>query len=105
VLRAFGRALAGLALVPTLVRAVGFDEAAMRAAIGGDLHATDRALELAKAGVPFRAAYAQAAAEMPQLAGRTPEESLHARVSLGGAQNPGLDRLAARASSLRQALN
>jgi hypothetical protein len=50
--------------------------------------------------VPFRTAYQQAAAEIPTLAGRTPEQSLEARVSLGGAANLGLDRIEARIRSL-----
>ncbi|MBL9104442.1 MAG: argininosuccinate lyase [Myxococcales bacterium] len=96
VLRAFERGLQGLALVPELVANLIVDAARMRAAIDPELHATDRAIELAAAGVAFRDAYRQAAAEMPQLAGRTPEESLIKRVSLGGAGNLGLERLEAR---------
>ncbi len=98
--RACERALAGLELVPALVDAVRFDEERMRAAITGDMHATDRALELARAGVPFRIAYARAARDIPTLAARTPEQSLEARVSLGGAANLGLDRLEQRLRAL-----
>lgn len=101
VLRAFERGLQGLALVPALIVSLELDEGRMRAAIDPELHATDRAIELAVAGVAFRDAYRQAAAEMPQLAGRTPEDSLIARVSLGGAGNLGLERLEARLAGLR----
>ena len=99
-LRAFSRALAGLELVPALVGALVFDEAALRAAITPDLHATDRALELVQQGVPFREAYRQAAAEIPQLSARTPEGSLRARRSLGAAGNLALERLEERLRSL-----
>ncbi len=101
VLRAFERGLQGLALVPALIASLTLDEARMRAAIDPELHATDRAIELAREGVAFRDAYRQAAAEMTQLAGRTPEQSLIARVSLGGAGNLGLERLAERLAALR----
>ena len=101
VLRAFDRGLQGLALVPALVARLELDAARMRAAIDPELHATDRAIELARAGVAFRDAYRQAAEEMHALADRTPEASLRARVSLGGAGNLGLERLGARLAALR----
>lgn len=100
-LRAFARALQGLQLVPTLIDGVVFDEGALRAAITPDLFATDRALELVVAGVPFRDAYLQAAQEIlspPANAGHDVDASLKARVSLGGAGNAGLERLARRLS-------
>lgn len=99
--RAVARAFAGLELVPALVDALVFDEAAMRAAITPDMFATDRALELAVQGVPFREAYVRAAAEIPGFAAKDPAESLRARVSLGGAAHLGLDRLEKRLHSLR----
>jgi argininosuccinate lyase len=102
VIRAFERGLQGLALVPALVASLQLDVGRMRAAIDRELHATDRAIELARAGVPFRDAYKRAAAEMHDLADRSPEDSLRARVSLGGAGNLGLDRLAARLGALRR---
>ena len=66
-----------------------------------DLYATDRALELVVEGVPFRDAYRQAAAEIPALAGRAPEDSLRARRSLGAAGNLALERLEERLRALR----
>ena len=103
-LRAFDRGLQGLALAPALIAALELDPARMRAAIDPALHATDRAIELAVAGVPFRDAYQQVAAEMhTTLQDRSPEHSLHARVSLGGAANLGLDRLDARLQAQRGA--
>jgi argininosuccinate lyase len=96
VVRAFGRALAGVALVPALVEKLVFNAPVLRRAISGDMYATDRALELVVDGVAFRDAYRQAAAEIPTFEGRDPDESLQKRVSLGGAGNLGLERLRAR---------
>lgn len=100
-LRAFARGLAGLELVPVLVDALVFDEAALRAAITPDMYATDRALELVGEGVPFREAYRVAASEMPTLVERTPEQSLRARRSLGSAGNLAIERLEERLRSLK----
>ncbi len=104
VLRAFPRALQGLALIPALLDGVEFDAVALRAAITPDLFATDRALELVVAGLPFRDAYRQAAAEIPTLGGRDVDGSLQARVSLGGAGNAGLDRLERRLNESNSAV-
>lgn len=103
VLRAFARGLQGLSLVPALIRELELDPARMRAAIDPELYATDRAVELTREGVPFRDAYRQAAAEMPlyKTQGRSPEQSLRDRVSLGAPGNLGLDRLRARLQALR----
>jgi argininosuccinate lyase len=100
-LRAFMRGLEGLALVPALIGSLGFDAVRMRAAITPELYATDRAIELTVAGLPFRDAYRQAALDMPGLGDRSPEDSLRARVSLGGAGQLGLGLLRARLDLLR----
>jgi argininosuccinate lyase len=96
VVRAFGRALQGAALVPALVERLEFNKSALKAAISADMYATDRALELVVEGMAFRDAYRQAAAEIPTCADRDPVVSLQQRVSLGGAGNLGLERLRAR---------
>lgn len=57
VLTAMNKVLPGVRFVPE----------AMRAALSPDLFATARALELVKAGVPFREAYQQAAASLADL--------------------------------------
>jgi argininosuccinate lyase len=101
-LRAIAAGLRAVALLPDLVRALEFDRAAMRAAITPELHATDRAVELARAGAPFRDAYRRVAAELGDLAGRTPEASLAARVSPGACGALGLDRLRARLDELER---
>lgn len=88
--------IAAIALVPRLVRGLAFDEAAMRAAISPEMYATDRAIELAVKGVPFRDAYRGVGNDLGAVDERTPERSIAERVSLGGAGNLGLDRIAAR---------
>ncbi|MEE4304307.1 MAG: argininosuccinate lyase [Wenzhouxiangella sp.] len=100
-IRAFERGLAGLALVPGLLESISWNETRMREAIAPALHATDRANELVGQGRPFREAYRQAAAEIEDLAGRTPEASLQARVSPGGNANLLLDRLRERLQTLK----
>jgi argininosuccinate lyase len=89
--------LAALALVPDLLARFQWNEAPMRAAIEPAMYATDRAIEQAAAGVPFRDAY-RAAAETATSAGdgRTPEGSLAARTSPGAGNDLRLDELRVR---------
>jgi argininosuccinate lyase len=94
-LRALRRGLDALAIVPPLLDALRWDEPRMRAAIEPAMYATDVAIERAQAGTPFRDAY-RAAAEAQDLAARTPEQSLAARVSPGAAADLRLDLLRAR---------
>jgi len=91
--------LTAVALLPKLIRGIEFDKHRMRAAISPEMYATDRALELALAGVPFREAYREVGrsiTEAPASDERTPESSLAARVSLGACGALGLERLRAR---------
>jgi len=93
----FSRGLAALVLVPDLLARLQWDESALRAAIEPAMYATDVAIEHAAAGVPFRTAYQQAAQTVAAAGqGRTPEASLTARVSPGGAGDPRLDELRER---------
>jgi len=97
-IRAFESTLRGLGLVPDLIRSLEFDREAMRRAIDPELHATDLAIEAARAGVPFRQAYREA---MEQGMGdRRPEDSVAARVSPGACADPRLDRLRQRLDAL-----
>lgn len=100
-IRAFRRGLAGLELVPGLLESVSWHETRLREAIAPALHATDRANELVGQGQPFRQAYRQAAAELDELADRSPEDSLEARVSPGGCANLLLERLQARLDRMK----
>jgi argininosuccinate lyase len=96
VLRALAHGIDALALVPALVRTMDFDRPRMAAAITPELYATDVAVELARAGVPFRTAYRQVADGLGALGARTPEESLRARVSPGATGDLMLASLRAR---------
>jgi len=100
VLRALAHGIEALALVPALVRQMGFDRARMAAAITPDLYATDAAVELAVAGVPFRDAYREVADGLDELAARRPEESLRARVSPGAPGKMMLDVLRERLAAV-----
>ncbi|MGO4699779.1 argininosuccinate lyase [Dyella sp. 2RAB6] len=93
--------LAALELVPDLLARMAWHEPAMRAAIEPAMYATDVAIEQAAAGVPFRDAY-RAAADAAASAGegRTPEDSLAARVSPGAGNDLRLDELKARLAAL-----
>jgi argininosuccinate lyase len=93
--------LAALELVPNLLAQLQWNEAAMRAAITTEMYATDVAIELAAAGVPFRDAYRKAADGAAGAGvGRTPESSLAARTSPGAAADLRLDELRARLAAL-----
>ena len=64
------------------------------------MHATDIAVESALAGMPFRDAYRRAAESKNIAHARTPEASLQARVSPGGAADLRLDTLRDRLAQL-----
>jgi argininosuccinate lyase len=88
--------LQALRLVAPLIREMVCQPAAMAAAISPDMYATDRAIELTAAGMPFREAYRKVGLELDQLEDQAPAVSIDARVSLGGCANLGLDRLRRR---------
>jgi argininosuccinate lyase len=95
-LRAFRHGLDALALVPDLLSRLSWREEAMRAAIEPGMFATDRAIELAAGGVPFREAYVQASkAPLPSF-GADADASLRARVSTGSGVALDLDELRRR---------
>ena len=97
----FSRGLAALELLPDLLGRMQWNAAAMRVAIEPSMYATDVAIEQAAAGVPFREAYKHAAAAAHEAGhGRTPEQSLAARVSPGAAAALCLDELRARLDRL-----
>lgn len=99
-LRAFAHGLDALALLPGLLQGVQWDTQRMRDALEPGMYATDRAIELAQQGVPFRDAYRQAAEQPLPAAGADPEASLAARVSPGACADLRLDELAARLAAL-----
>ena len=82
----FGHGLAALELLPDLLARMQWNAERMRAAIEPSMYATDIAIEQASAGVPFREAYRRAAEAVdPGGEGRSPEQSLAARMSPGAA--------------------
>jgi len=101
VLRAFGRGLEGLALVPTLLAGLEWKPERMLAGMGAPMHATDRANELVAEGMSFRDAYRKVGDELDQLAERNAADSLSARVSPGGCGDLLLDRIEARLRAVR----
>jgi argininosuccinate lyase len=95
-LRALDEVLATARLVPGLVVSIEIDRERMARAISAECYATDRAVELAGRGVPFREAYRRVAGEIEQLAAGDPRESLVARTSFGAPGNLALDVLEKR---------
>ncbi len=101
IIRALTLTLETVELLPTLLDSIEFEREAMRAAIDGDMFATDRAVEMSLRGVPFRVAYRQAAVELKAggAPGSSPEASIRARVSPGACADLRLDDLRARLGS------
>ncbi|ASR44766.1 argininosuccinate lyase [Xanthomonas citri pv. mangiferaeindicae] len=101
IVHGFGRGLAALELLPALLANLEWREDRLRAAVDSGMYATDVAVEAAIAGVPFREAYQAAAASADTAGqGRTPEGSLAARTSPGGAADLRLASLRARWEAL-----
>lgn len=100
-LRGLQQGCAVMDIFPDLVGSLEFNEQALAKAIEPAMHATDRAMELAAAGLPFRDAYRSVMNEMPELAGRDASQSLNARVSPGACANLMLDELSRRLEQLR----
>lgn len=98
---AFGRGLGALALLPNLLRGLQWRPERLAQAFDEGMYATDKAVELAVAGLPFREAYKLAAAEPLPSHGADPQASLDARVSPGGAAALGLDVLAGRLAAIK----
>ena len=73
----------------------------MRSAIDAPMLATDRAVQSASTGVPFRDAYAQAAQKINELelTDQSISESIHARTSPGACADLMLDQIEQRIRS------
>jgi argininosuccinate lyase len=93
VLRAFGRPLEGLSLMPRLLEGLAWDFDRMAGAVGASLHATDVANEAVLDGATFRAAYRMVADDLAALEARSANDSIEARVSPGGCGALMLDTL------------
>jgi argininosuccinate lyase len=99
IFHAFARGLGALELLPDLLRNLEWRPDAMRAALDPSLYATDVAIDLARAGMPFRDAYRQAADPANWIQGN-PDVSLAARTSPGAAGDMRLELLRARLDAL-----
>ncbi len=102
-IRAWSRGLEALEIVPDLVASMEFDRAKMREAMTPAMFATDRAIDLAARGVPFREAYQQVGREIAAMKDLPIDESIAKRTSLGGAGRLGLDLLRERLDEQRAA--
>ena len=100
-MRGLDEALATARLVPRLVGSLTFDKQRMADAISAECYATDKAVELAVAGVPFREAYKRVAGEIASLERGDAQASLAARTSVGAPGNLALDAIAARIEAKR----
>ena len=98
---AFGRGLGAMALLPDLLRGMEWNKQRLAKGFDDGMYATDKAVEMAVAGLPFREAYRQAAAEPLPKAGADPQASLDARLSPGGAARLGLTMLERRLAAIR----
>ena len=83
-LRAFRKGLQALDLLPDFLAAFEWQAERMRQSITPEMLATDRALDMARDGVPFRDAYRTAAAQSTALGDDAIAQSLANRVSPGG---------------------
>lgn len=99
--RGFNKGLAVLGLLPNLLVALEWNPERMRAALETSMYATDIAVDLAVAGMPFRDAYRQAA-DPASWNRNDPEASLAGRVSPGGAADLQLSVLRERWRSLTE---
>jgi argininosuccinate lyase len=97
-LRGLDEALATARLLPRLVEGLIIDKERMAAAITPECFATDRAVDYAAAGMPFREAYRRVAAEVGSLGEGNAAASLLARVSPGAPGDLRLEEIEKRLS-------
>jgi len=83
-LRAFAKGLQALDLLPDLLATFKWQKQRMRSSISSEMLATDRALDMAREGIPFRDAYKSAFAKGEGLSDEAIAESLANRCSPGG---------------------
>jgi len=83
-LRAFKKGLQALALLPDLLATFEWQAERMRNSISPEMLATDRAMDMARDGIPFRDAYKTAASEAADINDEAIVQSLANRVSPGG---------------------
>ncbi len=83
-LRAFSKGLQALALLPDLLASFEWQTERMLNSITAEMLATDRALDMAREGMPFRDAYKKATAKGVKINAESIAKSLANRVSPGG---------------------
>jgi argininosuccinate lyase len=83
-LRAFGKGLQALELLPDLLASFEWQSQRMRESITPEMLATDRAQDMATKGIPFRDAYKIASAGGHEISDEEIAKSLENRVSPGG---------------------
>jgi len=99
-IRGMESALKSLRIIPALVTGLKFNVEKMQAAITPELFATDLAVELAAANVPFRDAYRKVKEQMANMQQGNPLESLEKRLSPGACGDLQLDILRRRLAEL-----
>lgn len=100
-LRALQFALQACSIVPRVIDGLTMHEDRMRAAIDPTLSATDKAVELAVAGTPFRDAYRIVGESLRDIKSIDADESVRKRVSPGACADLRLDVLAERLACAR----
>jgi argininosuccinate lyase len=100
-MRAFGKALQALKLLPDLLAGFEWQPKRMRESISSEMLATDRALDLTRTGIPFRDAYRTAAIESEEISDEVIAQSLENRVSPGGCGQLETDLLETRLTALK----
>jgi len=100
-LRAFGKGLQALDLLPDLLATFIWQKDRMRSSITSEMLATDRALDMARDGVPFRDAYKAASSEDSDISDEGISQSLTNRVSPGGCGQLETALLESRLKALR----
>ena len=100
-LRAFGKGLQALDLLPDLLATFKWQKDRMRGSITSEMLATDRALDMARDGLPFRDAYKAASSGNVDISDEGIAQSLINRVSPGGCGQLETDLLESRLRSLK----
>ena len=83
-LRAFAKGLQALDLLPGLLATFEWQKERMRDSITSEMLATDRAMDMARDGIPFRDAYKAASAKSADISDKEIAQSLARRGSPGG---------------------
>lgn len=100
-LRAFGKGLQALSLLPDLLAGFQWQTARMRESITPEMLATDRAVDMAREGIPFRDAYKVAAGQGADINADEIAQSLENRVSPGGCGQLEVGLLESRLQALK----